>query len=248
MTFARSREARFEQVIRRERQEASGELALAADEDLANRGFKIVVDESMRHAAEMRERAHVPVEEARLILTRIEPREVAARVHHPHHEHVRLAALASDVDDHLEEVDLGEVTGLVHERDEHLLALPLPLANDVLHDGVADVVALAAEHRVEPSRGELLLAGGPPLRVLEQLDRAAFDRVANRRTRNAAWLAHTGRCASQVATHRVSVDSHLARDLADGDAVLMSTAHHIDLFHNEHPPSERPASDGGSGG
>jgi hypothetical protein len=52
--------------------------------------------------------ANVPVEEADLSLPRVEPREVAPRVHQAHHEHVRLASLAGDVDEHLEEVDLGQ--------------------------------------------------------------------------------------------------------------------------------------------
>jgi hypothetical protein len=98
----------------------------------------------MRRRAEVSERAHVPVEKARLVLTWIEPREVAARVHQAHHEHVRLASLTVDLDEHLEEVDLGQVAWLVHERDEHLLALSSPLAGDLLHDGVADAMAFAA--------------------------------------------------------------------------------------------------------
>src|SRR5690242_2030471 len=104
----------------------------------------------MRHRAEMRERTHVPVEEARLVLTWVEPGEVAARMHEPHHEHVRLAPLACDVDEDFEEIDLGEVAGLVNKRHKHLLLTPLPLANDLLHDGVANVAALADEHRVKP--------------------------------------------------------------------------------------------------
>src|SRR6185503_18788402 len=94
----RSREARLEQVMRREREEARRELALAPDEDLANRRLEIVVDEAVRHDAEVSKRPDVSVEKAGLILARVEPREVAAGVHEPHHEHVRLAPLAADVD------------------------------------------------------------------------------------------------------------------------------------------------------
>jgi hypothetical protein len=44
---------------------------------------------------------------------------------------VRLAALAAD--EHLEEVHLADVARLVYERDEYLLALALPLANDLYY-------------------------------------------------------------------------------------------------------------------
>jgi hypothetical protein len=170
-------------------------------------------------------------------------------VHQPHHEHVRLAAPARDVDEDLEEVDLAEVARLVDERNEHLLALALPLANDLLHDGVADLVALAAQHRVQARSGQLLLPCRPALRILEQLDSARLHGGANRRARHASWLTNASWRASHVAAHRIAIDAHLARDLADGDALdQVSVANDVDLFHSEHPPSGRPASDGGSGG
>src|SRR5215467_4533706 len=157
----------------------------------------------MGDPTEVRERARVPVEEARLVLAWIEPCVVAARVHQPHHEHVRLASDTVDVDEHLEEVDLAEVTRLVHERDEHLPALSPPLVNDLLHDGVSDLMAFATHQRVQARCRQSLLAAGPALRVLEDLLDAALDCVAYRRAGNASRLADPRWCATQVAPDRV---------------------------------------------
>ena len=244
-----TREARLEQVVICDREEARCQLALATDEDLANSSPEIVVDDPMRHCSEASERADVPVEEARLILAWIEPREVAARVHEAHHEHVRLAPNAGEIDENFEEVDLRRVSRLVDERNEDLLAPPLPLANDVLDDGVSDVEVLADEHGVQTRRGEPLLACSPALRVLEDLECARSNCVGHGRARHAAWLACTRWRTTQVTTDRIAIDAHLARDTANGDALdQVSVTYDVDLFHSEHPPSERRASDGGSGG
>src|SRR5438045_3959297 len=101
----------------------------------------------MRNAVEMLERPNVAVEEADLILPRIQPREVAPRVHEPQEEHPRLLPFSVDVDEDLEEVDLGEVARLVRQRHEHLAALPLPLGDELAHRALADVLALADEDR-----------------------------------------------------------------------------------------------------
>jgi hypothetical protein len=170
----------------REREKPRREFALATDEDLAHSRAKIVVHESMRHRTEVRERSDVTGEKTRLILARIQPREIALRVHQPHRQHVRLAPLARDVDENLEEVHFAEVARLVHQRHEYFFAPPLLLANDVFDGRVADDNAVdnavAAQHRVQPRRSEPLLAGRPILRVLEQRFDARLDRVERRRT------------------------------------------------------------------
>lgn len=79
----------------------------------------------------------------------------------------------------------------------------------------------------------------------EDLDGATLDGAAHRRPCHTAWLTNSSWRASQIATHRISIDAHLARDAADGNALdEVSVANNVDLFHSEHPPSERPASDG----
>jgi hypothetical protein len=55
-------ERRFEEIVRRKRLEARGELALGADEDLLHRRFDIVVRDALRDASEVREGAHMAVE------------------------------------------------------------------------------------------------------------------------------------------------------------------------------------------
>ena len=88
------------------------------------------------------------VEKADLILPLVDPREVTARIHQPHQEEPRLAADAVDVDQHLEEVDLGEIARPIRQRHEDLAALPLPLRHRVFDDGHADALPLSSrEHR-----------------------------------------------------------------------------------------------------
>lgn len=79
-------------------------------------------------------------------------------MHQPHHEHVRLATLTTGVDKNFEEVDLRQIAGAIHERHEHLLPSSLPLAHDLFHDRVADVVTLAAKQRVQACCRQPLLS------------------------------------------------------------------------------------------
>ena len=74
---ARTREARLDEIVRSELEEAWAQHALAPDQDARHRRLEIVVDQPMRDEAEVLEGAHVPVEEGHLILARIEPGEVA---------------------------------------------------------------------------------------------------------------------------------------------------------------------------
>ena len=93
----------------------------------------------------MREGSDVGVQEAHLVLTVAQPREVAARVHQAHHKQVNLATLAVELDKGLEEGDLGDRTGPVDERDETLGPLTLPLVDDRAHRRLSDLVALPAQ-------------------------------------------------------------------------------------------------------
>ncbi len=76
-------EAGLEEVVPGESQKARLQLALAAEQHLPDGGLEIVVREPVRDDAEVVERPDVPVEEARLVLPRVEPGEVPARVHQP---------------------------------------------------------------------------------------------------------------------------------------------------------------------
>jgi hypothetical protein len=144
--------------VHREREQARGQRAFAARQERAHGSPKIVVRDPVRDRAGATERSHVTVEEAGLILPRVQPRKVAPRVHQAHHEHVRLASLAGDIGEHLEEVDLRQVARAVPQGHEHLLPLPLPLADDVLDDGLADDDALVPQHAMQARRDESLLA------------------------------------------------------------------------------------------
>src|SRR5690606_31466084 len=101
----------------------------------------------------------------------------------------------------------------------------------------------------QPRSGEPLLARRPALRVVENLEDARLHSIAHGRAGRTARLADTRRRAAQVALDRVSRNPHLAREAADGNALHQVTvANDVDLFHSEHPPSERPTSDEASGG
>jgi hypothetical protein len=64
------------------------------------------------------------------------------RAERAHQEEPRLAAGPVDVDQHLEEVDLGEIAGPIRQRHEDLAALPLTSRDRVFDDGHADAVPL----------------------------------------------------------------------------------------------------------
>jgi hypothetical protein len=136
-----------------------GSLAVEASDEL--------VQQAVGNAAEVRECAYVTVEEADLILTRVEPGEVSPRAHQAHDEQERLLALRTDVDEDLEEVHLAEVAGRVIERHEDLAATALPLGHVLPDHGDAYGVALVDNHAMKLRRRQALLALGPVLRRVE---------------------------------------------------------------------------------
>ena len=70
-------EARLEQVVAHQRLESSRQLTLAAHPP-THRRTQIVVDQTQRHAAEVRERPHVAVEERHLVAAVVQPHERTA--------------------------------------------------------------------------------------------------------------------------------------------------------------------------
>jgi hypothetical protein len=115
--------------MRGERGKPHRQRPLPADEDPHHRSAQIVVRQPAGHRAEVREGPDVAIEEADLVLALVDPSEVAAGVHQPHQEEPRLAPRPTDIDEHLEEIDFGEVTGPIRERHEDLTALALPLGD-----------------------------------------------------------------------------------------------------------------------
>ena len=78
VAFAGPAEARFDQIVRRERGEAHRQGARAADQNPHDGGFQIIVGDAGRHPAEVRERAGMAIEKTDLILPLVDPREVTA--------------------------------------------------------------------------------------------------------------------------------------------------------------------------
>ena len=180
------------------------------------------------------------VEKRDLILPRIEPCEVAARVHQPHDKHPRLAPLTRDVDEHLKEIHLAEVARLVHERHKHLHAPPLPLGDHLAHDAVRDGETLSDEHLVQPRRREPLLAGSPSRRLTEELlharPHALLDRAHPRHRR-----AYARRGALDVPPNGVTRHAQLARHPPDRELLDENLVpNYVDLIHPQHPPAEPP--------
>jgi len=128
--------------VRRQRGESRRQGAGAPDQDPDHHGPQIVVRDASRNPVEVRKRADVPVQKADLILALVDPRKVAARIHQAHQEEPRLPARPIDVDQHLEEVDLGQIAGAVRQRHEHLAALALPFGDRFLDEGDPDPLPL----------------------------------------------------------------------------------------------------------
>jgi hypothetical protein len=126
-------EARLEQIVRGQRGKARRQRPLAPDEDPHDCRFQIVVRYPRGHAVDVREGPHVPIQEARLVLPLVDPGEVATRVHQPHQEEPRLPTHRVEIDEHLEEVHLGELARPIRQRDKHLAPLPSPLRHGRLH-------------------------------------------------------------------------------------------------------------------
>ena len=146
--------------------------------------------------------------------------------------------VAVDVDEHLEEVDLGEIARPIRQRHEDLAALPLPLRDRVLDDRDADAVALGHQQLVQPRRRQPLLAARPLRRLGQQrLDPRGRPRPTPAAARGRRCLPHRRRLVqyfrdrhprqSQLPRHRPlrpALHQHLVPD-------------DMHLIHPEHPPS-----------
>ena len=212
--------------------------------DPHDRRSQIVIRDTRRHAVEVRKGADVPIEKADLILALVNPREVAARVHQPHQEQPRLAAGAIDVDQHLEEVDLGEIARPIRQRHEDLAALPLPFCDRLFDDGHADALALSPQQLVESRGGQPLLAPSPPHRFGEQHLHAVGDRIPDRPGPSRGLRLPTGDRLIHVFPNRDTRQPQFAGDRPLGPPLnqhLMSN--HMHEIHPEHPPANPGSSD-----
>jgi hypothetical protein len=241
MALARPTEAGLQQVVRGERREARRQRPRAADQDPRDRRSQIVVGHARGYTAQVREGAHMAVEKADLILPLVDPGEVAAGVHQPQQEEPRLATLAGDVDEHLEEVDLGEIAGTVRQRHEDLAPLSLPLGNRISHQRDAHLMALGVQQLMQPRRRQPLLAARPAPRLVEQRLDPRADGVPHGPAPRPGLLARRGRLV-QILPHRHSRDPQLPRHgplRPSFDQHLVPD--HMHLIHSDHPLQRMPA-------
>jgi hypothetical protein len=200
---------------------------------------KVVVDAARRHSAEVRERAHVPVEERHLIAALVEPREVAPRVHEAQHEHPPFAALAVDLHGDVEEVDLRLVGRPVDERDEHLGFLSALLAPVRPHRRHADLEALIAKLAVQARRRDGLLGRRALAPVFDQLVEPRADGIEYRPLPGGLLPEYRLRLghvlANRVATH-AELLCHDPLTLPFHENLVPNN---VNAIHPEHPSSRR---------
>jgi hypothetical protein len=216
-----------------------GWRACAADEDPHDGRPQIVIRDAGRHPVEVRKRADVPVEKADLVLALVDPREVAARVHQPHQEEPRLAAGPVDVDQHLEEVDLGEIARPIGQGHEDLAALPLPLRDRVFHDRHAHAVPFGQQQLVQPRGRQPLLAARPAHRFGQQRLHALGDRVPD-----GPGARHRRRFPRRDRLIQVFPDRDARQPQLAGDRPLSPplnkyfVSNDMHEIHPEHPPAK----------
>ena len=131
-------ETRLDEVVRGDRREADRQRPLPADQYPRRRRPQIVVGDAGGYAAQMRKRADMAVEKADLILPLVDPRKVATGVHQTQDEEPLLLSLATEIDEHFEEIDLGQSAGAIGQRNHDFAPLPLPLRDGRFHDRDAD--------------------------------------------------------------------------------------------------------------
>ena len=232
-------EARLEQIVRRQRLEARSEHSLRADQRPGHGRLEVVVRDALRDAPEVREGPHVRVQEAGLVLTRVQPGEVAARMHQAHHEHPDLDHRARELDEHLEEVDFRQIAGRIDERHEHLAAPALPLGDGLLDHRDADREPLLEQHPVQPSRRQPLLAAGPLRRLGQQRLQPGPGLLPDRATARDPLYPRRRRL-QQVPLHRVARDAHFPGYTPGRQAFHQHfVPDYVNLIHPQHPPRGR---------
>jgi hypothetical protein len=120
VTFSGAAEPSLEGIVRGEGGEPRAQDPRRTDEHLGHGRRQVVVGDRGDHAGEVRERGDMRRQKPGGVLLRAEHREVAPRVHQTHQKQPRLLANAGEFDPDLEEVDLGDFTGAVHQRHRDL--------------------------------------------------------------------------------------------------------------------------------
>ena len=151
----------------------------------------------------MSERTHVAVEKRHLVAAVVEPHERTARVRQVQQKlpyPVRHTVL---LDRHLEEVHLATLPRTVHQRNERLLTLALPLPHVAAHGRDPDLVALLQQLAMQTRSRQTLLRRRPARPPAQQL---LQTRRHTLRHPSAPRLAlHPPRLALiQVLAHRVA--------------------------------------------
>ncbi len=254
--LARAGEARLEQVVAHQRLEPSRQPTLAAH-PATHRGTQIVIDQAQRHAAEVRERSHVAVEECHLVAPVVQPHERTARVRQVQQELPHPVRHAVLLHRHLEEVHLATLAGTVHQRYERLLPLTLPLKYVAAHRCDPDLVALLQQLAMQTHSRQTLLRRRPARPRAQQLLQTRRHTLRHPATPGLAL--HPPRLALiQVLAHRVA-----AHTVLPGHRALAPTLHQHLVPNNMyliHPqqvlppialvsctrPSYRPRAEGGS--
>jgi hypothetical protein len=243
---ARLAEERVEPVVA-----AQGDEPLVLDpvppqQDAGDRGLEVVVaDPACRHPTNVREGAHMPLEERLLGLVGERHREAPPRPGQPHDKQPQAHQHLGDVGAELAEVDLGLLTRGVLLGHRHLASVAGQLRPDPRHQRAHGRLghhraALVPQPLPHPAGGVALLGrrgeiGDQPLAdgglVRTQRWRLPLGRLARRRDR-----------ALQRLPDRAPMDPMPAGQLPDASAfITMLAADHLELLHpRSHPFSLAP--------
>ena len=156
----------LEQVVGLQLGECSRALAAAIAQDPGNSQPGIVVEDALRHSAQVGEGGNVPVKEGLGGLRRVGLHEAAVAVGQVDDEAVGLLLHAADDRQGLAKVALG-VSRRMGQRHEHLPCLTAILSDVVLDRGVSTVESVFVPEPLEDALGSVALLPGTPEVVLQ---------------------------------------------------------------------------------
>ena len=207
-----------EQVVRLQLAEHARPLPGAVAQDARHRQLGVVIQDRHRHAAEERERRHLPGTERLRRLRRIRLHEPGVAVRQVHGKEVDLAFHPADHRQRLAKVGLS-MPGVVAQRHEHL-ALPLTQRQHViLDDGQTAATAVLGAQTLEDPLGRLPMLRRPSLVLGQDALDDPHKRVQLRaRRRTAASISRWHR-ERQHLRRRPRGDAKPTRRLAPTDAL-----------------------------
>ena len=142
--------------------ECSRALAAAVAQDPGNSQPGIVVEDALRHSAQVGEGGNVPVKEGLGGLRRVGLHEAAVAVGQVDDEAVGLLLHAADDHQGLAKVALG-VSRRMGQRHEHLPCLTAIISDAVLDRGVSAVESVFVPEPLEDALGRVALLPGTPV-------------------------------------------------------------------------------------